>query len=241
LEYISKQFTRSGPHEEISGSIETPIERFAPNAQTSEEASSDSSDISGGSVIERHMSIERSSSSRNGPKTYSAIRVRASHYRQTRCEGWCSCLCHRPRYVQTPQSVDFLLGSLFMGYSGIPARSRPCNERSCRQQSIPTVKVTYHFPQWLLRRVIQFALSISYMKGPELTLRMPRVVPANASVISYAVLGKIDGIKSLFDKGLASPFDVISNGRTALHVSKAQLKVPLQLMTVLTINAAVRG
>jgi len=118
-----------------------------------------------------------------------------------------------------------------MGYSGLPAQPRPCNERSCRQQSIPTVKVTYHFPQWLLGRVIQFALSVSYMKGPELILRTLRVIPANAPVINYAVQGNLDGIKSLFNKGLASPFDIIDNGRTALHVREPQPKVPLQMMS----------
>jgi hypothetical protein len=231
LKYISKQLAQSRPHEEISDSIETPVERFSLNTQTGTEASSDSSDISGDSVIERHMSIGRYSSPRNGPKTYSAIRVRASHYRRTQCEGWCSCLCHRPRYVQTPQSLDFLLGSLFMGYSGLPAQSQSCSERSCRQQSIPTVKVTYHFPQWLLGRAIQFALSISHMKGPELILRTLRVIPANSPIITYAVKGNLDGIKSLFNKGLASPFDVIDNGRTALHVREPQPKAPFQIMS----------
>jgi hypothetical protein len=52
------------------------------------------------------------------------------------------------------------------------------------------------------------------------------MVPGNASVFTFAVLGNLDGIKSLFNKGLASPYDVcVSNGRTALHVSETQFKV----------------
>lgn len=80
------------------------------------------------------------------------------------------------------------------------------------------------------------------MRSPELILRTPWVVPGNASVFTFAMLGSLDGMKSLFSKGLTSPYYVcISNGRTALHVSNTQLKLSAQLMTVLTINAAVRS
>jgi hypothetical protein len=106
-----------------------------------------------------------------------------------------------------------------MGYSGLPVRNRACNERNCRKQSIPTVKVTYHFPHWLLARMIHFVLTLSYMKGPGVSLSMPRVIPDNAPVLTFAVQGNLDGIRSLFSKGIASPYDVaLSNGRTALHV-----------------------
>jgi hypothetical protein len=39
-------------------------------------------------------------------------------------------------------------------------------------------------------------------------------------IFTFAIGGDLDGIKSLFNRGLASPFDVCeSNKRTALHVS----------------------
>ena len=71
----------------------------------------------------------------------------------------------------------------------------------------------------MMSRVLQFVIQLSYMKGPELVLRVPRVVPDNAPALFYAVQGDIEGIKSLFSKGLASPYDVaLDSGRTALHV-----------------------
>lgn len=146
-------------------------------------------------------------------------RSRAPHYRRNRCPSWCSCVCHKTCWLQTPESLYQALGLLFVGVSGFPIQYIKCNERLCRRQSIPTLKVNYFFPQWIVSRVLQFALRLSYMQGPELILRMPLVVPDNAPLMFFAVQGNLAEIQSLFNQGLASPFDVaMSNGRTALHV-----------------------
>jgi hypothetical protein len=51
------------------------------------------------------------------------------------------------------------------------------------------------------------------------SLSMPQVITDNAPILIFAVQGNLDGIKSLFSKGVASPYDIaLSNGRTALHV-----------------------
>ena len=93
--------------------------------------------------------------------TYNSVRIRASRYRRTQCEGWCGCSCHQVNYLKTPQSADLALGSMFIGFSGFPVRRPRCSEKSCRKQSIPTLKVTYQFPQWLLARMIYFSLSLT--------------------------------------------------------------------------------
>ena len=153
------------------------------------------------------------------PRPYAAVRSRAPHYRRTPCSGWCSCVCHGLTYYQSPQSFDSIFGTLLMVHSGVPFKKRPCNEPSCRMQSIPTFRLNPFFPQWMMSRVLQFVVQLSYMKGPELVLRIPRVVPDNAPALFYAVQGDIEGMKSLFSKGLASPYDVaLDNSRTALHV-----------------------
>lgn len=153
--------------------------------------------------------------------TYNTVRIRASRYRRTQCEGWCSCSCHLVNYIRTPQIADLALGSMFIGFSGFPVRRPRCSEKRCHKQSIPTLKVTYHFPQWLLARTIYFSLSLTYMNGPQVSLHMPRVVQSNAKIFSLAVQGDLIGLKALFRDGLASPYDVAANnGRTALHVSR---------------------
>jgi hypothetical protein len=121
--------------------------------------------------------------------------------------------------MQSPQQLEFFVGSLFLGYSGLPQPWRECNERTCQRQSIPTIRVSYYFPSWFLTRVLQITFAMSYMKGPELILNCPRVVEDDSPVIFQAVQGNLQHIQYLFNEGLASPYDVaLSNGRTALHV-----------------------
>jgi hypothetical protein len=67
--------------------------------------------------------------------------------------------------------------------------------------------------------MFQFAISVSETQGPDVALKMPRVVPDNAEVFACAVKGDLDGLQLLFSQGLASPFDVgVGTGRTPLHV-----------------------
>lgn len=67
--------------------------------------------------------------------------------------------------------------------------------------------------------MVSFALSLTYMNGPQVSLHMPRVVNDNAAIFTLAVQGNLSGLKKLFKDGLASPYDVAANnGLTALHV-----------------------
>lgn len=150
----------------------------------------------------------------------SLIRKRYPRYRQRRCEGWCGCRCHLPSRVQSPQKFALVAGNLLISFSGFRIWTRKCNDRACNRQSIPTIKVMYQFPTWLLQRMLYFAASMSEMNGPELTLSMPRTVSPNAAIFSYAVQGNMKKIQELFTRGVASPYDVaLNNGRTVLHVS----------------------
>ncbi|KAI9746981.1 MAG: hypothetical protein M1835_002281 [Candelina submexicana] len=54
--------------------------------------------------------------------------------------------------------------------------------------------------------------------GPEISLRYPKIISVDATIIDYARRGNVDGMKRLFSKGLASLHDVSSlNGYTVLH------------------------
>ena len=148
------------------------------------------------------------------------IRIRATHYKTTRCEGYCSCRCHQAYALQTPGVVKRFFGSLFVGYNGIPSLTPRCNEKNCRKQLTPTVRISYYFPGWLLNRMLQFALSGRFADDPRISLSMPQVVTDNSEVFVCAVQGNLDGMRSLFEQGAASPLDVgVGTGRTALHVS----------------------
>lgn len=168
-------------------------------------------------IIPRHLDDEQSQLEKT--HTYNTVRTRASRYRRSQCEGWCSCSCHKVNYFRTPEGTESAFGSMLIGFSAFPLQRQRCSEKNCQKQSIPTLRVTYHFPQWLIARMISFALSLTYMNGPQVSLHMPRVVDDNSAIFTFAVQGNLSGLKKLFKDGLASPYDVAArNGRTALHV-----------------------
>lgn len=228
LEHISDNIY---PSQLPENSVETAPSCVPPNLLATgggDQMSQDETQLEVYSPIKRYLTLEQDSRAENDgrPKTYSAMRVRAPHYRHTRCEGWCSCHCHQPNYWQSTQIAGLVFGSLVIAYSGLPYCRQDCNETSCRKQSIPTIKATYRLPQWLLSRIVNFGMSYSYMNGPKMTLSVPRLVPANSDLFAYAVQGDINGIQDLFSRGLASPYDTASNnGRTALHVRICNLRL----------------
>ena len=150
-----------------------------------------------------------------------AVGIRAVQFPRTACTSWCSCVCHRETKLQTPRILEKFIGSLFVGYSGLPILRAPCNERnSCRLQAQPLAHVTYFFPQWFLSRMVTFMMTVTPLAGPVASLKVQRVVSGNADVFNFARVGDVAGMKSLFERGLASPHDVQhGSGVTPLHVS----------------------
>ncbi|KAI9697800.1 MAG: hypothetical protein M1836_004476 [Candelina mexicana] len=79
---------------------------------------------------------------------------------------------------------------------------------------------------WLLSRGVRLACTNS-SQGPCYNLRVSPVVPTNALVFEFAASGNVEGMRTLFRKGLASPWDMDADGYTPLHFAcdKAQFKL----------------
>jgi len=151
--------------------------------------------------------------------TFSAVRIRTFNYWGIPCRTGCSCACHKRHQVQTPRILDHLIGTLFLGYSGLPMVTPSCNESSCRQRSIPSTQMTYYFPRWFLQRAISLAIMLLPNDGPVASLRVQRAVSGSSKIFDYANIGDVDGMKRLFSSGLASPHDVrFDSGTSALQV-----------------------
>lgn len=139
------------------------------------------------------------------------------------CQKWCSCVCHKKNYLKISTPLKLILGSLFIGYSGFPVNTPACNQKSCKRRSIPSLDLTYYFPTWFLTRCIISSLKFIPLAGPELVLRMPRLITwttPEADLFHLAKAGNTCGIQNLFSEGRVSPFDVtLSLGESALLVS----------------------
>ena len=80
--------------------------------------------------------------------------------------------------------------------------------------------VQYSFPQWFLQRAVFLILQNSSGFGPQMQLRIPRVVSDQAEIFWHSLNGDTEAIKQLLSSGLASPNDVgVSDNYTALLVS----------------------
>lgn len=64
------------------------------------------------------------------------------------------------------------------------------------------------------------AITLSFIPicGPEINVRFPRVVMPSKLYL-FAMHGDINGVKTLFTEGAASPWDVNERGSSALYVS----------------------
>jgi hypothetical protein len=152
------------------------------------------------------------------------IRTSCAGSRNRSCNKWCSCVCHKHNYLKLSTPLDYVLGSLFVGYSGLPISTPACSEHSCLRRAIPSMELSYYFPRWFLARSIFMSLKVVPLVGPELTLRTPRLIrwtSKEANLFHLAMAGNIRGIQSMFSDGTATPFDVtLSSGKSALFVSR---------------------
>ncbi len=172
------------------------------------------------SAIPVHSSLGSDSVS-NQVGQWSSIGVRADLRNMSQCSRSCKCSCHIRRRINTPRLLDGFLGTLFIGYSGLPLPSQKCDQVSCRGRKDSSTSFVYKFPRWfVMSRMVQLKAKVTAMYGPEVSLRFNRVVDGKALVFHYATTGDVSKMKQLFEQGRASPSDVrFDSGWTPFHVS----------------------
>lgn len=134
---------------------------------------------------------------------------------------WCSCNCHNPGHLRSPKFIESVLGSVFIGYSDIPQLTPSCSLSACKERRrLPALRINYYFPQWFFSRMITTTIMYNSRDGLDIhRLRMPRIIPTASIIFNLAQTGDIEGIMSIFEKGLASPYDVDPDGFSVLWVS----------------------
>ncbi|PLB48481.1 ankyrin [Aspergillus steynii IBT 23096] len=125
------------------------------------------------------------------------------------CRSGCPCVCHLQKKSSSPALLNRVLGRLFVGYAGLPLFSPKCSVGTCRKSRASQVNLEYWFPLGFLSSAI-VRIQVGYQPniGTLLKLDTLRRVPDTAQCVSFALHGDIDGLKYLFEKGLASPRDV---------------------------------
>lgn len=135
-----------------------------------------------------------------------------------RCVDWCSCRCHTQSVSAFPWILKTFLGQLFIERA---SNGPPCNERRCQRSPASSVNLTYHLPKFLMQRYLKFAMHHHPLHGPNISVRMPRVMEWQHELFKHAVVGDVRAIQSLFSEGKASPFDVNPRSCNALIYAAA--------------------
>ena len=144
----------------------------------------------------------------------------------------CNCSCHSYSRFRSPNFLDSVLGSLFIGYQNSPWLMQACNNLYCRSHCRSKSKrtlCTYTFPAWLLRGVVMAKLSHNSSRGPELCLRVMRIRDDIDNIFSILLLAQeeliVAEVKRQLDAGETSVLDVSLYGCTLLHVRETLVSI----------------
>ena len=152
-------------------------------------------------------------SSRNGDVTVDAEASR----QLDACSRSCSCVCHRTCQFRAPSFLTGALGFLVFTSRGTPFITETCTERMCKRKAKFSASMSYRFPPWLVARAFYLSVSSSPRNMTSSLITM-RVLPGSARVFAVVANGKINELRSMFQKGQASIYDIDEQNWTLLHV-----------------------
>ncbi|KAI0018883.1 hypothetical protein F4780DRAFT_474240 [Xylariomycetidae sp. FL0641] len=138
------------------------------------------------------------------------------------CVQDCGCQCHNISRSSTWPWMQALVGRLFWTYNHLPMLDvRPCNKPRCRARPASSISLTYHFPAWLLPRVLHVSASVASMTGcgARLYFKVPRVISQNHNVWHYIHIGYLEGVRKLLKSGEVYPNDVMEDGLSLIYDS----------------------
>lgn len=152
--------------------------------------------------------------------SFSALRMR--FLRRRKCAPWCDCACHKHSLKQTPSLLQPVLGTLFVGYAGLPMLTPSCTSINCQRTSEAFVQVNYYFPPWFLAQVLSIAIrchDINNLRGSHVSVRTLNIRSSYDGIFQSSIRGDANAVKNLLMAKKASVLDVTDDsGHSALHV-----------------------
>ena len=141
--------------------------------------------------------------------------------RSRRCRDGCSCECHKYRRFNTPPVLSRILGTLFIGYSGLPILGGNCGNRVCKTSSNRYLELTYFFPLWFLAKAVSLVAGTPYMGRLTLGIIVRGRLNDDFDLNFFRKVenGDNKGVISLLESRKVCPNDThLFAGTTALHV-----------------------
>lgn len=146
--------------------------------------------------------------------------MRMQFLRQRKCDVLCKCRCHTYARASTPDSLQSVVGKLFIGYSGLPALTPACTNDTCLRTSEGFLQVNYYFPRWFLARIVHVGVGFNRRSTiPKMTLRVLHVRDTFEDIFISARFNDVESVEYQLTTGRASVFDVTEDsGHSPLHV-----------------------
>jgi hypothetical protein len=126
----------------------------------------------------------------------------------TACLSSCPCMCHQEIHKRSPQLVSPVIGSYSIHLKGFIITNAKCTIKSCKRRSRPSLSIACVLPKWMASRMIMLFMSCIPLNGPELLLKVARVVPNSSKIFQFAQEKNLDGMRNELVAGRATVHDV---------------------------------
>ena len=137
---------------------------------------------------------------------------------QSACPTACTCDCHKTWRIHTPRNLRKLLGHSMIEGAELPFFRPACSLRSCKGKRTTFVNIMFFLPTMIAARMISLWFTSSPLYGPELLLKVPRVLRNNTPAHKAICFGNLDAVKRSVFAGEYRPWDVDVTGQSLILV-----------------------
>ena len=135
------------------------------------------------------------------PNTLSSL----SHLEYTNSPAHKGC----PRRISRKSSfLNRCFGMISLEHTGFRQPAQNCNDQTISQYASHSILITYFFPAWMIARYFCLLVRLSIHSGLQMSLRIPVMIARSSEIFIFAMTGNLKGIRNVFSKRLATPFDI---------------------------------
>ena len=148
------------------------------------------------------------------------------------CPVACKCKCHETWRIYTPWKLRKLFGYSKIEGAELPFFKSACSLRSCKGKRAMFVNINLFLPTMMAARMISLWFTSSPLHGPELLLRVSRVVRTDTAAYRAICHGDLDAVKRCISAGDCKPWDVNDRGQSLIAVCRWNTLYVLFLLTL---------
>ena len=137
---------------------------------------------------------------------------------QSACPSACTCDCHKTWRVYSPGKLRKLFGYSKIEGAELPFFKAACGLRSCKGNRATFINIHFFLPTMMAARMISLWFTSSPLHGPELLLRVSRVLRTDTPAYRAICSGDLATVKRSVLAGDYKPWDVDYTGRSLILV-----------------------